>query len=249
MRQHLEGRGGGTLAQAAAGDGAQATPRPHGSPALPDVAQSREKPPGQPPEARAGQSGSPLRPAPGIPSQPATSVNNPLSPKPTCPSRPYPLGAPAELVLCVPQSHRILVDIVRHTHHLEYGTPRFRREPWAPHSAFSVLSLAPRPASLWPRTAPSHKTGQAPMLPAAASLAVAHVPVGSHTHARAQASESAGVQDTLAGHLAQLLVHAETVHHDGAIQDFQQGVLGEGLLRLLGRPPQQQALVPVAALD
>lgn len=87
MRQHLEGRGGGTLAQAAAGDGAQATPRPHGSPALPDVAQSREKPPGQPPEARAGQSGSPLRPAPGIPSHPATSLLTTLSP-PNPPARP-----------------------------------------------------------------------------------------------------------------------------------------------------------------
>lgn len=51
------------------------------------------------------------------------------------------------------------------------------------------------------------------------------------------------------GDLAQLLVNAEIIHHDGAIQDFQQGILGEGLLWLLGRPPQQQALVPVAALN
>lgn len=49
--------------------------------------------------------------------------------------------------------------------------------------------------------------------------------------------------------LAQLLVNAQVVHHDGAIQDFQQGVLSKGLLRLLRGPPQQQALVPVAAFN
>lgn len=51
------------------------------------------------------------------------------------------------------------------------------------------------------------------------------------------------------GDLAQLLVNAEIIHHDGAIQDFQQGVLREGLLRLLRGPPQQQALIPVTALN
>lgn len=53
----------------------------------------------------------------------------------------------------------------------------------------------------------------------------------------------------LARDLAQLLVNTEVVHHDSTVQDLQQGVLGEGLLRLLGGPPQQQALVPVAALN
>lgn len=44
-------------------------------------------------------------------------------------------------------------------------------------------------------------------------------------------------------------MNAEVVHHHGAVEDFQQRVLGEGLLGLLGGPPQQQALIPVAALN
>lgn len=65
-----------------------------------------------------------------------------------------------------------------------------------------------------------------------------------HTHACTHACAGPTVHD-----LAQLLVNAEVVHHDGAVQDLQQGILSEGLLRLLGGPPQQQALIPVAALD
>lgn len=37
--------------------------------------------------------------------------------------------------------------------------------------------------------------------------------------------------------LAQLLVDAEVIHHDGAVQDFQQRVLRKGLLGLLRGSP------------
>lgn len=49
--------------------------------------------------------------------------------------------------------------------------------------------------------------------------------------------------------LAQLLVNAEIIHHDCAIQDFQQRVLSQRLLGFFRGPPQQQTLIPMAALN
>ena len=89
-----------------------------------------------------------------------------------------------------------------------------------------------------------HSHAQMPCRPGAHVWAHAHAHPGTQTHSAACRALGPAVRD-----LAQLLVDAEVVHHDGAIQDFQQGVLCEGLLRLLGGPPQQQALVPVAALN
>lgn len=54
---------------------------------------------------------------------------------------------------------------------------------------------------------------------------------------------------TDSANLAQLLVNTEIIHHDCAIQDFQQRVLRKRLLRLFRGSPQQQALIPVAALN
>lgn len=69
--------------------------------------------------------------------------NTPPSQRPTSLTKPYPLGAPAKLVLCVPQSHCILIDIIGHTHHLEHWTPHVQGDPWAPRPGFFRPSLDP----------------------------------------------------------------------------------------------------------
>lgn len=81
----------------------------------------------------------------------------PPSQRTACLSRPYPLRAPAELVLRVPQGHRILTDIIGHTHHLEQWTPHAHGDPWAPHPRFSGPSLDTSPAKL-----PTSGPGQPP---------------------------------------------------------------------------------------
>lgn len=70
-----------------------------------------------------------------------------------------------------------------------------------------------------------------------------------HTHTRMHPTCRTAGHTWTDRDLAQLLVDAEVVHHHGPVQHFQQRVLREGLLGLLGGPPQQQALVPVAALN
>lgn len=58
----------------------------------------------------------------GCPSRLGTpKYNVPVQfPIPTCLPGPYPFGAPTEFVLCVSQGHCVLIDIIRHTYHLEY---------------------------------------------------------------------------------------------------------------------------------
>ena len=79
---------------------------------------------------------------------------------------PYPLGAPAELVLCVPQGHRVLVDIIGHSHHLEHQIADTTRPGGPLGTSHVVLHTQPRPQphqTLHLRTAPSHRSqpGQA----------------------------------------------------------------------------------------
>lgn len=143
----LSGRGAGTLAQAMAherGSG-RAWPCcwPHSHCRGPARAGVGQELLGSPQGQGAGfPRGLPWR-APV--SEPPSATARPPQVPPACP--PYPLGAPAELVLCVPQGHRVLVDIVRHSHHLEHRTPDITRlgDPWAPCTGFSTHSLDPSP--------------------------------------------------------------------------------------------------------
>lgn len=50
-------------------------------------------------------------------------------------------------------------------------------------------------------------------------------------------------------HLAQLLMNTQVVHHHDPIQDLQQGLLCDWLLRFFQRSPQQQPIVTMASLD
>ena len=74
---------------------------------------------------------------------PSATAHSPQVP----PARPpYPLGAPAELVLCVPQGHRILVDIIGHSHHLEHRTADTTRPGGPLGTLHRVLHTARTPA-------------------------------------------------------------------------------------------------------
>lgn len=62
-------------------------------------------------------------------------------------------------------------------------------------------------------------------------------------------SESLTCTQAQGSHLAQLLMNAQVVHHHDPIQDLQQGLLCDWLLRLFQRSPQQQPIVTMASLD
>ena len=50
-------------------------------------------------------------------------------------------------------------------------------------------------------------------------------------------------------HLAELLMDAQVVHHYDPINDLQQGLLCDWLIRLFQRSPQQQAIVAMASFN
>lgn len=126
MRQHLVARVGAPWHRPWLADGAQAVPGPGASPTLTDVVcpgrgWGRGELLGNP-RGRGRIAAFPHGLPWGTPASKLPSLM-PCPPKDPPAHPPYPLGAPAELVLCVPQSHRILIDIIGHSHHLEHRTP------------------------------------------------------------------------------------------------------------------------------